>query len=90
MDFKLKLSGVCSTMIEFTLNDDLIVSNVAFTRGCPGNIIGVAKLAAGRHVDDIVPELLGIPCGDRPTSCPDQFAKALLQAKNEILLRKSQ
>ena len=85
MDFKLKLSGVCSMMVEFKMDTDLIVSDVTFTGGCPGNVIGVANLASGRHVDDIVPALLGTICGHRPTSCPDQFARALLHAKNDIM-----
>jgi len=75
-------------MVEFKLDEDLIVSNVAFTGGCPGNTIGVAKLASGRHVDDIVPDLLGTTCDKRPTSCPDQFAKALIQAKNDVISKR--
>jgi len=75
-------------MVEFKMDTDFIVSDVVFTNGCPGNVVGVAKLASGRHVDEIVPILLGIPCGKRATSCPDQFANALLHAKNDILLKK--
>ena len=85
MDFKLKFSGVCSMMVEFKMDKNFIVSNVAFTGGCPGNTIGVARLASGRHVDEIVPDLLGTKCDKRSTSCPDQFARALLQAKNDIM-----
>jgi len=70
--------------VEFKMDKDLIVSDVIFAGGCPGNTIGVASLASGRHVDEIVPVLLGTTCGKRPTSCPDQFARALLQAKNDV------
>lgn len=85
MDFKLKLTGVCTKMVEFKMDRDFVVSDVVFTGGCPGNTIGVAKLATGRHVDDIVPVLLGTRCGHKLTSCPDQFAKALLQAKKDVV-----
>jgi len=74
-------------MVEFKMDSDFIVSDVAFTGGCPGNIIGVAKLASGRHVDEIVSELLGTICDKRSTSCPDQFAKALIFAKNALIAK---
>jgi len=67
------------------MDNDLIVSDITFLGGCPGNTIGVAKLASGRHVDEIIPALLGTTCERRPTSCPDQFAKALQQAKKTVL-----
>ena len=76
-------------MVEFKMDADFIVSDVSFTNGCPGNMIGVAKLASGRHVDELVPILLGTLCGHRSTSCPDQFAKALLHAKNDIMSKKA-
>lgn len=88
MEFQLGLSGVCSKMVAFKMDSDFIVSDVAFTGGCPGNIIGVAKLASGRHVDEIVSDLLGTICDKRPTSCPDQFAKALIHAKNDLIAKK--
>jgi len=75
-------------MVEFKMDSDFIVSDVMFTSGCPGNLIGIAKLACGRHVDELVPILSGTVCGQRPTSCPDQLAKALLHAKNESLSKK--
>lgn len=85
MDFSLKFSGVCTRTVKFNMDKDLIVSDITFLGGCPGNTAGVARLASGRHVDDIVPALLGTICERRNTSCPDQFAKALIQAKNKVL-----
>lgn len=85
MDFSLKFSGVCTRTVEFKVDDDLIVSDIIFLGGCPGNTSGVAKLAAGRHVDEIVPALLGTTCELRKTSCPDQFARALLEAKTAVM-----
>ena len=35
--------------------------------------------------DEVINKLEGINCGFRGTSCPDQLAKALKQAKKEIL-----
>jgi len=37
----------------------------------------------GRTIDEVINLLKGIPCGARPTSCPDQLATALEQIKAE-------
>ncbi len=51
--------------------------------GCAGNTVGVSKLVEGRTIDEVIKLLKGIPCGARPTSCPDQLATALEQIKAE-------
>ncbi|MBQ4497491.1 MAG: TIGR03905 family TSCPD domain-containing protein [Spirochaetaceae bacterium] len=71
-----KTSGTCSTKIDFDVVDGL-VRNVKFTGGCNGNTQGVATLVDGMKVEDVIQKLKGIRCGFRPTSCPDQLAKAL-------------
>ena len=50
-------------------------------RGCGGNTQGVARLAEGRSVDEVIGILKGIRCGMKPTSCPDQLARALEMQK---------
>lgn len=69
-------SGVCSKGIDFELEDG-IVKNVRFTGGCSGNTQGVAALVEGMSAEEAVRRLKGIKCGYKPTSCPDQLAKAL-------------
>ena len=71
--------GVCSTLIEFDLEDN-IVSNVSFKNGCPGNLKAISKLVDGMSVEEIESKLKGNTCGYRPTSCADQFAKAVREA----------
>ena len=71
-----KTSGTCSTKIDFDVTDG-VVHNVKFTGGCSGNTQGVSALVEGMKVEDVVQRLKGIRCGFRPTSCPDQLAKAL-------------
>ena len=51
--------------------------------GCPGNQVGVANLVEGMDVDEVIKRLHGIRCGGKPTSCPDQLAKALIAAKEK-------
>lgn len=71
-----KTSGVCSRAIKFEVEDGL-VKNVKFMGGCSGNTQGVAALAEGMPVDEVISRLEGIRCGAKPTSCPDQLACAL-------------
>lgn len=69
-------SGVCSKGIDFELEDG-IVKNVHFTGGCSGNTQGVAALIQGMPAEEAIRRLKGLKCGFKPTSCPDQLAKAL-------------
>ncbi len=80
MRYQFPNTGVCSSQVSFDLNDG-IVTNVKFTGGCNGNTQGVAKLAEGMPIDVLIERLQGIRCGMRPTSCPDQLARALIKAK---------
>lgn len=81
MDFEYKTKGVCSRKINFTVENDQ-VKNVRFEGGCNGNLKGVGALIEGMNIDDAISRMKGITCGMKSTSCPDQLAKALEQAKN--------
>lgn len=74
-----KTFGVCSRTIDFEVENNIIKS-VKFNGGCMGNTQGVAKLAIGRTVDEVIALLEGIQCRNG-TSCPDQLAKALKEYK---------
>ncbi len=69
-------SGVCAKTIDFKIEEG-IVKSVKFNGGCAGNAIGLSALVEGMKVEDVVTRLQGTECGKRPTSCPDQLAKAL-------------
>ncbi len=75
-------SGTCSKKIIIDVEDDIIV-DCKFVGGCPGNTQGVAALAKGRRVDDVIEILGGIKCGMRSTSCPDQLSKALVELSEQ-------
>ena len=75
-----KTHGVCSSEINFELEDDKI-KKVEFVGGCSGNTQGLSRLIEGMDVDEAIRRLDGIQCGPRPTSCPDQLARALKQFK---------
>lgn len=77
--------GVCSRSVSFDIDENFIVTNINFSRGCPGNTEGIAKLASGRNADELISALIGTTCETKSTSCPDQFALALIKAKEEVL-----
>ena len=81
MKYNYKTKGTCSRSIQFELNDG-IISNVSFEGGCNGNLKGISALAEGKKAEDVIESLRGIRCGFKSTSCPDQLAKALKEAKN--------
>lgn len=72
--------GVCSRRILIELEGNIIRS-VRFEGGCSGNTQGIARLVARMDADEAITRLSGIRCGMKPTSCPDQLAKALAEAK---------
>ena len=80
MQHEYKTRGVCASKILFDLDGDT-VKNIRFVGGCNGNTQGVARLAEGMKIDEVVARLKGVHCGMKPTSCPDQLAQALLAAK---------
>ncbi|MBO5305658.1 MAG: TIGR03905 family TSCPD domain-containing protein [Clostridia bacterium] len=69
-------TGVCSRKIDIDVEDG-IIKKVVYTGGCSGNTQGVASLLVGMSGEEAISRLDGIHCGFRPTSCPDQLARAL-------------
>lgn len=76
--------GTCSRSITVELDGD-IVKSVSFEGGCNGNTKAVSRLVEGLTVDEVENMLSGITCGFKPTSCPDQLAKAVRAAYNSSL-----
>lgn len=74
--------GVCSRQIQVVVEDDVIQS-VHFIGGCNGNTKGIGALVEGMPVAEVIRRLENIQCGNRPTSCPDQLARALKQMQSE-------
>ncbi|MDO5415821.1 MAG: TIGR03905 family TSCPD domain-containing protein [Lachnospiraceae bacterium] len=81
MDYKTQ--GVCSRSIHFEVVDNKL-TNVSFLGGCSGNARGLSSLLEGMDIDQVIERLDGIKCGPRPTSCPDQLARALKQYKETM------
>lgn len=81
MTYTYRPSGVCSS--EFVIDvDNGIVNSLKVIGGCSGNLQGISSLVKGMKVEDVISRLEGIKCGYKPTSCPDQIAKALKAYKN--------
>ncbi len=79
MRYHYETEGTCSTDITLDIEDG-VVHNVAFTGGCNGNLQGISRLVEGMTADRIESLCGGISCGGRPTSCPDQLARAVREA----------
>ena len=71
-----KTKNTCSAAISFDLDGD-VVSGIAFTGGCVGNLKTLGILLDGFTVSQIEEKLSGIECGRRGTSCADQLATAV-------------
>ena len=79
MKYSATPAGVCSRRMDFEIDENGVVTKVLIVGGCPGNSLGLAKLAEGRKAEEVVALLSGIRCGSKPTSCPDQLARAIAQ-----------
>ena len=77
-----RTKGTCSSQILIEMNGETI-EKVQFVGGCTGNTQGVASLAEGRKIDDVIALLKGIQCRGG-TSCPDQLACALQEIRAQM------
>ena len=79
-------TGTCSRLINIEISEGEIV-NIEFIGGCNGNLKGISSLVRGMDIDDVISKLSGITCSDKPTSCPDQLAKCLVQYRDSLLVK---
>lgn len=75
--------GTCCKLMQFTLDGDRI-ADVQFLGGCNGNLQGISLLVKGLTCQEVISRLQGIKCGNKNTSCPDQFSIALTEAMKSI------
>ena len=71
--------GVRSRLMRVEVEDG-IIRQVEVQGGCSGNLQGISRLLVGMPVQQAIERMEGVRCGGKPTSCPDQLAKALRQA----------
>ena len=83
MDYVYKTQGVCSMIIKFNINGN-VITNIEFIGGCNGNLKAIAKLVDGWTIEEIESKLRGNLCGNKGTSCADQLAIAVRKAYEEI------
>ena len=68
--------GVCSKLFIMKIKDDIIMEFEA-VGGCSGNLKGIGALVKGMNIYEVASKIGGLPCGTKPTSCPDQMARAI-------------
>ena len=81
MQYEYRTKGTCSQNILFEIEGNTL-KNVQYIGGCNGNLKGISALVEGMDVDEVISRLEGTKCGMKDTSCPDQLARALKEAKN--------
>ncbi len=64
-------------LIEFDIDTEGRLHNVAFRGGCDGNLKAIGKLVEGKDASETAELLRGNTCGFKKTSCADQFSKAI-------------
>ena len=80
MKYQYSTQGTCSYQIDLDVEDG-VIKDIQFYGGCDGNLKGIGALVEGQDVSDVIARLEGIQCGMKPTSCPDQLAKALKETQ---------
>ena len=83
MEYTYTCKGTCSRSIRFCMDENHIVTGVAYNGGCNGNLKGIGALCEGQKAEDLIARLEGTKCGFKSTSCPDQLAQALREALAE-------
>ena len=81
--------GVCSRLMRVEVEDG-IIRKVEVQGGCSGNLQGISRLLVGMPVQQAIERMEGVRCGGKPTSCPDQLAKALAKAKEKLAAEPAQ
>lgn len=76
MTYEFTPRGVCSQKMIIEVEDG-VVRELQVLGGCNGNLKGISSLVKGMKIEDVIERLEGIRCGMKPTSCPDQLARAL-------------
>ena len=84
MNFRYTTSGTCSREINFEIDEEGKLHNVSYVGGCHGNLQGIGRLVEGQDAAEVMKKVEGIRCGYKPTSCPDQLAKAIKKALEAI------
>lgn len=82
MQYRYRPRGVCSREIILDVEDH-VIKDIAFIGGCHGNLQGISALCRGRRVDEVIPLIKDIHCGDKNTSCPAQLALALKETEKQ-------
>ena len=76
MEHVFRPRGVCSQLMRVEVENG-IIKQVEVKGGCNGNLKGISSLIVGMDAREAISRMEGIRCGFKPTSCPDQLAKAL-------------
>ena len=69
--------GVCAMQIDYDIDEEGKIHNLAFVGGCNGNLKAIGRLLEGRDAKEAADILRGNICGYKTTSCADQLARSI-------------
>ena len=78
--------GTCCQLMQVAIQDGKVV-DAEFIGGCNGNLKRIKSLIKGMPIDDVIEKLQGITCNSKPTSCPDQLVKCLIEYKSQKIAK---
>ena len=84
MTYTFQPRGVCSRAMTVEVDDQGVIRDLQVVGGCNGNLQGISALVKGMKAEDAIARLDGTLCGFRSTSCPDQIAKNLKKALEQM------
>ena len=82
MKYTYKTQNTCSAEISLDIEGN-VIHNIIFIGGCNGNLKAIPILVDGWTVEQIEEKLLGNTCRQNSTSCADQLARAVREAKEQ-------
>lgn len=84
MELDYRTKGTCASNIHVVL-DGRKVKKLSFSPAAQSAICRESAASSRAWTStDVIARVRGIRCGMKPTSCPDQLARALEQAKEQL------
>ena len=90
--YEYDLNGVCAKSVEFDVvkqecygePTEVNIKNISVNGGCAGFGKAFARAMDRMNIDKAYALTYGIKCGNKSTSCPNEFAKILKEIIDEV------
>ena len=72
--------GTCCKRFDCNIDDSGCLHGITFLGGCRGNLTALCSLLEGVKAQDVCNKFMSLSCGNKGTSCMQEFAKGVAQA----------